>query len=247
MIAVDQRLLLVVPCFKESTRLPSFLESLGREFSGVRNVRILVVDDGSGPAEQEKISALVGDATARWPFVVAPLLLPSNLGKGGAIYAGWAKQEGDDWLAFVDADGACEAREVRRLWECASQLPSDVGALFGSRVKMLGRKVERLLYRHILGRIYATLASNVLNVEAYDSQCGLKFVRSEAYRAIREELTLQRYAFDLDLLTSLLRHRVAVMETPIDWHEVPGGKVRLFTDSLRMVRDVLSIRKRRKG
>jgi glycosyltransferase involved in cell wall biosynthesis len=247
MIAVDQRLLLVVPCFKESTRLPSFLDSLGMELSDVRNVRILVVDDGSGADEQEKLATLVGKASARWPFIAEPLLLPTNLGKGGAIYAGWTKREDEDWLAFVDADGACEAREVRRLWEIASQLPIDLGALFGSRIKMLGRKVERLLHRHLLGRIYATLASNLLNIEAYDTQCGLKFVRSEAYAAVREELTLQRYAFDLDLLTSLLRHRVAVREAPIDWHEVPGGKVHLLTDSLRMLRDVLKIRRKRLG
>lgn len=239
------RVLLVIPCFRESGRLPRLLRSLRESFASNQNVMVRVIDDGSGPEEQEKLGALVEDERNRWPGLNAMVPLPNNLGKGGAIYEGWRNAGDADWLAFADADGSCSAREIHRLMSVLDSLPGSVAGLFASRIKMLGRKVERNLHRHLIGRIYATLVSNILNIEVYDSQCGLKFVRARAFEAVRQDLTLKRFAFDVDLLASLLNKGLEVREEPIDWHEVPGGKVHLVSDSLRMLRDVWSIRRKR--
>ncbi len=238
-------LLIVVPCFHESARLPSFLDDLCRQGPPSSDVSILVVDDGSSPDEWERLQRLVMEKREEYPQVREPVRLSQNIGKGGTVYAGWSKHEGEEWLAFVDADGSCPAHEVRRLSELALRQESNADALFASRVLMLGRDVERKWSRHLIGRVYATLVSDLLKIPVYDSQCGLKFVRRSSFESIRDRLHITGFAFDVELLTMLLDAGYVVQEHPIDWHEVAGGKVHLVRDSIRMLRDVLRIKKSR--
>ncbi|GEP43517.1 glycosyltransferase [Brevifollis gellanilyticus] len=243
------RIHLVVPCHTESGRIISFLPDLCREVTALGNVYVMVVEDGSGPEEAAKMQALIQRLRPQFPCLLPLKVLPQNVGKGGAVYAGWEDHQGAEWLGFVDADGSCSPAEVGRLITLAQQQnfkhPSELTAIFASRIKMLGRKVERLLKRHLLGRVYATLVSEMLRIPVYDSQCGLKLVPRVAYEKIADRLTIMRFAFDVELMVALLDSGCGIREVPIDWHETPGGKVHLVRDSWRMARDVAHIRARR--
>ena len=234
---------LILPCYRESARLPHFLEDLCTAMERINGVQVLVVDDGSGAAECDATRAAVETMRARHPCLLPMLELPLNIGKGGAVYAGWNDCAGCEWLGFVDADGSVPADEVVRLIELARGESNPPRALFASRVKMLGHKIDRQLKRHLLGRIYATLVSELLNVPVYDSQCGLKLVPAAAWRKIKPALTVTGFAFDAQLLLALRHSGCEVIEVPIDWHETPGGKIRLVRDAMTMTRDVLAIRK----
>ena len=225
--------LLVIPCFRESGRVGALLRDLRSEFAGDSSVRVLLVDDGSGEGEAERLREVVKHCGCDYEVHV----LPVNQGKGGAVYAGWAQHRGEEWLAFVDADGSCSAREVRRLISMR-----DGGAVFGSRILMLGRSIQRHWHRHLIGRVFATLVGTLLGLPVYDSQCGLKVVARKAYERVRPLLSMKGFSFDVELLSALWDSRCPMREEPIDWHEVPGGKVKLFHDSWRMFRDVLRVR-----
>ncbi|MBV6501854.1 MAG: hypothetical protein CJBNEKGG_04384 [Prosthecobacter sp.] len=237
---------LVVPCFRESARIGAFLPELCRAVSGLGGVRIQVVEDGSGPEEAAAMNAVVEGLRPSCPRLLPLKVLSENLGKGGAVYAGWADHGGAQWLGFVDADGSCAAREVERLIRLLPPSGSPPSALFASRVKMLGRRVERLLKRHLLGRVYATLVSEMLDIPVYDSQCGLKLVPRTAFEKVAPGLQVTGFAFDVELMTALLDGGCEVVEVPVDWHETPGGKVRLLRDSWRMALDVWRIRQARR-
>ena len=235
---------LVVPCYKESNRIGTFLPDLCAALDGIGGVTVLIVEDGAGHAEQARMSELIGGWRKQSACLLPPLLLRENIGKGGAVYAGWEACAGAEWLGFVDADGSCPAGEVVRLIEMARRETTPPHALFASRIKMLGHTIERDLKRHLLGRIYATLVSEILDLPVYDSQCGLKLVPTAAFEKVKPLLSIRGFAFDAELLLALLRTRCEVIEVPIDWHETPGGKIRLVRDALRMTRDVLALRSR---
>jgi len=239
---------LVIPCFRESTRLPLFLAELCLAMDALGGVTVLAVDDGSGAAEAAATSAAIEALRPRHPCLVPLLELPENRGKGGAVYAGWDKAAAEtEWLGLVDADGSCSAAETTRLIQLARSAPvSSQSALFASRVKLLGRTVERQFKRHLLGRVYATLVSELLNIPVYDSQCGLKLVPRAAYTTVKPHLRIHGFAFDVELMAALLDSGTAVEEIPIDWHEEPGGKVHLLRDSWRMARDVWRIKRKRR-
>jgi dolichyl-phosphate beta-glucosyltransferase len=245
--------LLVIPCLRESGRVGPFLLELAERCVTAGDVRIVVVDDGSGADEVQRMTALVNAVRTRFPCLEPLLVLPENVGKGGAIYAAWdracvasSELHPSIWLGFVDADGSVSASEVVRVLEMARSRGPEAGALFGSRVMLLGRKVERLWKRHLVGRVFATITSELLGIPVYDSQCGFKLVPRSAFATVRSSLTISGFAFDVQLLVALLDSGCAVTEVPVDWHEVGGGKVKVMHDSWRMLRDVWRIRKHRK-
>ncbi|WP_218281082.1 glycosyltransferase [Verrucomicrobium spinosum] len=100
-------LLLVIPCFRESTRLRPFLSDLCRVLGDVGGVSILVVDDGSGEEEAGKLRALVDEYRSAHPFVRPMLALPQNVGKGGTVYAGWSAHQGEQCWRSPTPMGRC--------------------------------------------------------------------------------------------------------------------------------------------
>lgn len=240
------RVLVVIPAFKESRRLPLFLNELTEVIKNTSaGIDILVVDDGSGKKEQDIICKNVLGFQDKFAFVLNPILLESNIGKGGAILAGWDYAKDYDCLAFVDADGAVPAMEVKRLADLLSTEHRGE-SIFGARIKMLGKKINRGWIRHLSGRIFSFIVGVMVEPDIYDSQCGLKFIKKEAYMAIRNRLKGRRFAFDVELIAALKSARYPVVEVPISWRDVPGSKVSIFKDTMYMTISVIQIRKEMK-
>lgn len=236
----------VIPCFRESKRLRPFLTELCEACDPLGGITLIVVDDGSGEEEERQLRALVEEFRPRYPWVREVLALPENVGKGGTVYAGWEEAGEAEWLMFADADGSVPAREVVQLIHRARESGDGPHAWFASRVVMLGKKVERMLHRDIMGQVFHWLVNLLLGLRAHDTQCGCKLIPRSTFTRIRPLLSLQGFAFDLDLLMALRSHGCEIVEVPVDWREIPGGKIRLLRDSWRMLRDVLLIRDRLK-
>jgi dolichyl-phosphate beta-glucosyltransferase len=242
--------LISIPCFRESKRLPLFLDALCKELACAPfKASIVIVDDGSGCPEEASTRSIVDEFRSKYPGIVAePVFLKRNLGKGGAVYAGWRTSLSDSapkLLCFVDADGAVPASEVGRLIEeLLANHSHRWDALFGSRVKMLGATLDRRATRHYIGRVFATFVAVLTGIGIYDSQCGLKVIRSSAYAAIEKQLKETRFVFDVELTLLLLQRGFRIREVPVNWKEVPGSKVSLLRDSMRMFSGILRIRQR---
>ena len=228
--------LLAVPAYRESHRLPKFLprlvEAVAREF---RQAKVILADDGSGLAERHALQPLLRRIRARHPKNFDVLFLPTNRGKGGAILAAWRSAAPNfEYLGFVDADGAFEPSEVIRL---AKELKKGGHgpAVFASRVKMLGLKVDRKIARHYLGRFFATWVGLFLEPGVYDSQCGCKFVPAAVFEKISPSLRGRRFAWDVELLRALLEAGCPIREIPVSWRHIPGTKVRFMRDGLHLL------------
>jgi len=243
------RTLLVIPSYRDSRRLGPFLREL--VFTLPEHFSILISEDGSGPEEVIRIKSLVSESrreltqrALRGPEILEPLIHHPNSGKGGAVFRGWRAGAGYGLLAFADADGAVSAREILRAEQHMRSSIPNIDALFGCRVKMLGRIIHRSMIRHYTGRVFATLVSIVGNLPPYDTQCGLKILTAEAFEKIKPYATSLGFAFDVELLMLLQKTGNRVVEFPIDWEDVPGSKVHLIADSLRMALEVFRIRRR---
>jgi hypothetical protein len=120
----------------------------------------------------------------------------------------------------------------------------------GSRVKLLGRHIHRNPRRHIIGRVFATVVSNVLRLPVYDTQCGAKLFRNTPeFQAILQQPFQSRWVFDVEILARLIRMNgrnpdtVAgkIFEYPLhEWEDVGGSKLRP-KDFLRAAIDVYQI------
>jgi glycosyltransferase involved in cell wall biosynthesis len=218
----------VVPCYNEGARLDdeAFL-SLG--------LRLLFVDDGSRDDTAERLRAL----EARAPDRVAVLSLEKNGGKAEAVRRGMleAIARGADIVGYVDADLSTPVDELRRLVDILERR-RDVSVLLAARVSLLGSDIQRRAMRHYLGRVFASMASMLLRLRVYDTQCGAKlFRRTPALDAALAEPFLSRWAFDVELLGRLvIGHGArapglpveAFLEVPLQrWQDVPGSKLRV--------------------
>lgn len=245
---LTEKVLLVIPAFRESRRLPRYLDELLPALAAALwKTRVLIVDDGSGPEECAKLqSALASRAQSlvtgnvRLGFEATEL----NRGKGAAIRRGWNAVEDESIIGFVDADGSIPAAEVVRMLDWMMRQPARP-AVFASRIKMLGRTIHRRASRHYLGRVFATLASESLGLDCYDSQCGFKLLPRVTFDRIQGSLEENGFALDLELLVLLEQQEYPVIEFPIDWHDEPGSRVHLWRDGWRLIRAVRRLRKRR--
>lgn len=156
--------------------------------------------------------------------------------RGDAVRQGLAAAlEGAPRIVGYIWDGfATPAGEVLRLLDAMQTRPCAV--LLGARVAMLGTDIRRSILRHYLGRGFAMLASTVLCVDIYDTQCGVKLFRpTPALAAALARPFVSRIAFDVELLSRLLAGEPGVppatereiVEVPLQaWDGVAGAPVR---------------------
>lgn len=238
----------VIPCFNEEARL-SRAQVRALVDGGVR---VILVDDGS----RDGTAALLTSLAEAHPGHVQALILPRNGGKGEAVRAGLreAVRAGATLVGYLDADFATPPAEALRLRD--ELLSQDADVALGSRVRRLGSSIHRRPARHYLGRIFATAASLALGVGVYDTQCGAKVLRvTPALRAALERPFSSRWAFDVELLSRLLRPAgdtpavpvARFIEVPLRaWEDVAGSKLRGAT-MLRAGADLARIALRHRG
>ena len=239
----ESRAVIVVPCYNEALRLPI---ARFRQFLGDSQVRFVFVDDGSSDNTMERLQELCGGRQDQ----VTVLQSPHNQGKAAAVRQGvnFALEQGAGYVGFWDADLATPLDAIPQFMSVFRERP-DVDMVFGSRVKLLGRQVERRASRHYLGRVFATVVSVMLRLPIYDTQCGAKIfrVRPET-RELWAEPFQTKWIFDVELLARYIR-RVGspslagqrIYEFPLDaWQDVGGSKVKAL-DFLIAFRDVIRI------
>jgi glycosyltransferase involved in cell wall biosynthesis len=215
------------------------------------SIRLLFVDDGSRDRTRDVASEICRGYEDR----ATVLSLPENKGKAEAVRAGMVyalEKFQPEVVGFWDADLATPLDAVPRLLKVLQEEPA-IEMVFGSRVQLLGRHVERLPARHYLGRVFATAVSVVLKMPIYDSQCGAKLFRADGNcRAVFAQPFFSKWVFDVEILARYLnvydhdakRLQQAIYEYPLEkWVDVAGSKVRP-TDFVRAFSDIAKIKRK---
>ncbi|WP_242360212.1 MULTISPECIES: glycosyltransferase [unclassified Anaeromyxobacter] len=221
---------LVIPCFNEAVRLQR--EELLRLARAREGLSLVLVDDGS----TDGTVAVLDELRRAEPARISVVLLPRNRGKAEAVREGLrrALAGGAAVVGYADADLSTPVDELVRLVDTARGSRRE--AVLGSRVRLLGRRIERQPLRHYLGRVFATLASLALGLAVYDTQCGAKLFRATpALAAALEAPFRTRWIFDVELLARLRAGGPGVAplgedafeEVPLlAWRDVGGSKLR---------------------
>lgn len=228
---------LVIPCYRESERLPGFLQELCQALEqSKRAVRVRVVDDGSGEPERRKVEETVRRLQASYSFLDDVLALPENQGKGGAIRSGWRERPHPcRYLGFIDADGAVRPSGFLKVLQ--KGLAAEGAALVVGSRRVPGGAVKRDWSRRVLSAAFSLLTRFSYRVDVSDTQCGCKLVAEEWYRTIESELVETGFALDIELLWRARRAGRETLEVGVDWEEQSGSKVS-WSGGLELARDV---------
>lgn len=223
---------IVIPAHNEADRILPYLHSIRDTLSGQdRSYEIIVVDDGS---HDDTIKVVRGFAKTEPNLRLIPL--PVCVGKGGAVRQGMLAARGRLQL-FADADGATAMTELDRL-EQAIRNGADVA--IGSRSlasQQRGFTVNARWHRRLLGGCFNAVVRLGGIHGISDTQCGFKLFERSVARDLFSVSTINGYGFDLELLFVAQQRGYRIAEIPVNWTDQPGSKMRLFRDSIAILRE----------
>ncbi|MGL4943434.1 MAG: glycosyltransferase [Thermoguttaceae bacterium] len=240
---------IVVPCYNEAKRLS--VTAFAEFGSGQRDIGLLFVDDGSRDNTAEVLANLCQTS----PDLLHTISLERNGGKAEAVRQGMLHifNSGNAMPRYVGYWDADLATPLEAIPEFVATLDSDPTLILvlGARLLLLGRHIERRWIRHILGRCFATAASNLLTLPVYDTQCGAKLFRvCPAVEQLFAEKFQTRWIFDVEILARMLTQQDAesrralqnrLYELPLlKWCDVAGSKLK-YSDFVRAVFEYATI------
>jgi len=248
----------LIPCYNEASRIGDTIPEVTRYLAGLPYATELVlIDDGSSDGTWAILEAaaqamggplgLLSEASSRTPegLPMAPsvsvraLRQPDNGGKGRALAAGVATAEGEVIL-FFDADLSYPLAHVD---EAVRAIADGADVVAGARdLGGEGRHGYSPLRKLASGTLNG-IVDLVLGLGIPDTQCGFKAFRGDIAKALFAALTIGRFGFDIELLYLVRRWELRLHRMPIVMAHRPGSTVRVLPDSLRMLRDIVRIRR----
>ena len=227
----------VIPAYNEAERLGSTLEQTVDYLSrrGL-SYEVLVVDDGSRDRTIQVAEAFADRG-------VRVVRHEKNRGKGAAIKTGVLASRGAEVL-LSDADASTPIEQLEKLQRKLPEAPVVLGsrAVAGADIRQ-----HQPFYREVMGKTF-NLIIRLAGVHGLnDTQCGFKLLQGEAARRIAAELTVDGFAYDVELVWLARRHGYRVVEVGVIWVDSPDSRVDPVRSSLGMLRDLIRMRIRHSG
>jgi len=196
-------------------------------------VQVLVVDNGS----TDRTSDIAREISAKHPSV--SLLHQPIPGKGAAVRKGIFEGRGE-YLFICDADLAMPIEEVSKFLPPAL---SDYDIAIASREAPGAARYNEPWYRHLMGRVFNLIVRLLAVPGIQDTQCGFKCFHRAAALDLFSIQTIDGWAFDVEILHAAQRRGYRLVEVPINWYYGAGSRVSPIRDSVKMVLEVLRIRR----
>ncbi len=201
---------------------------------------VLFSNDGS----RDNCGRIIGTFVAENTFAHGcPILVEAdrNYGKGHAITLAMAQATGD-FVVYTDCDLAYGVEVLREAVDWWQRYACDV--LIGSRNLAADGYEGYTLTRKLASKLYIKVLCLVAGFRMSDSQCGFKGFRRDVGQAVFAENKTWGWAFDIEILLRAIRKKAVIREMPVKIINHRDSKIHLVRDSIRMMRDILKIRKR---
>lgn len=226
---------IVIPAFNEAARLSTTIGAVLRYFKGKNwQFEVIVCDDGSTDDTATMVRHFLNDNHVRY------LRTDINQGKGAAVRRGVLASQ-NAYILLCDADMSTPLEEIEKFLPIAAETV----VVIGSRALPDAQIVRRqAFYREKMGKTFNLIIRLVLGFSLRDTQCGFKLFPVKLAQEIFRDLHVQRFAFDVEVLLKVFQMNASCLEVPVRWINSTPSRVHLFRDSLRMVFDVIRIRRR---
>lgn len=245
---------IVIPCYNEAKNF--HYSEYANFVTNNLNVLICFVNDGSSDNTLEEL----GKLKEEFPNNVDIVSYTKNQGKGEAVRTGVhysLKKYQFEFIAYLDADLAVSLEECISM---TKHFKNDVVFCFGSRIARIGSDIKRKKSRFLIGRVVATIISNILSLKVYDTQCGCKLFTKELAEEVFSESFITTWLFDVEIFSRIIekygeKTLDVMLEVPLKrWIDKGNSKVKysyffkLFVDLYRINRkykDIPKLVKRR--
>ncbi len=224
---------IVIPCFNEEKVIGHNIQKIHNFFENKKYIFELVVINNASTDNTLKVLKEINKAYE------IKILNENKKGKGNAIKLGLLNAKYDNVL-ILDADLSTDINELKDDW-----LKLENSLLIGSRV--LGEEIDTPKIRRFSGFILNYIIRLFFDIEFRDTQCGFKFIAYENISSLANDLSIEGFMYDLDLITLCKKLRIDIKEIPIKYIFNKNSSVSLITDPLVMLFEMLQIRKKIKS
>lgn len=228
------RLSVIIPAYNEERRIQKTLR-LVSEYLSRQNYtyEIIVVNDGSQDRTTEVVKEFSG-------FIKNLRLIDNkvNRGKGAVVKQGMLEAEGEIRL-FMDADNSTEINHLEKMFP---EFDKGSDVVMGSR-RASGAVIEvhQSFFRENLGRVFNLIMRMIICLPYQDTQAGFKAFSSRAAEEIFSRQTIERFAFDVEVLVIARRLGFVISEIPLKWVNDPKSHVKM-KGAIQMLFEIAKVR-----
>lgn len=224
---------IIIPAYKEAERIGVTLISLDKYLKNKHySYEIIVVNDGS----PDDLVAVVEGYAATIPHLKI-INNEINRGKGHAVKCGMREARGKFRL-FMDADNSVSITNLERfLLQIARGSEVVIGSIEIGRKK---KDEHNGFLRKFLSKVSKLPVRILATPDICDTQRGFKLFSSRAAEIIFPKQTVNRFAFDIELLVIAAANRLKIKELSVEFDNPVGSTVQLsayassFGDLLRI-------------
>lgn len=222
------KLIVNIPAFNEEAKLGETIARIPKSFSGIDEVFIQVIDDGS----KDKTAQIAKNAGANFVY-------SHHVNRGIGITfrtaAEKALKNGADIMVNIDADGQFEPKDIQKLIQPI--LDGEVDMVSADR---FGKKTAINIpwVKSFLNRLAAWLIGKFMNTRIKDLTCGFRAYSQEAL--LRLNLPGD-FTYTQEVIIDILGKNLKIKWVPVVVQYFPERKSRVVGSVYRYVRDSFKI------
>lgn len=199
------------------------------------NIELIAVDDGSTDQTRQIINEFASKIDN-----YEIISYEKNKGKGYAVKKGLKVAKGE-YILFTDADLSYGLDIIARMYEHIKN-HSDIDLLYGSRHHEESDYGEYGIIRKIGRLFFSTYTRWVTSLDVFDTQCGIKIMTKKLADMVKDKITIDGFAFDIELFTIARANKLKYSEFPVVLENHDEGSIRIFRDTSKMIVDIFKIR-----
>ena len=225
---------IIIPAYKEEKRISNILSAILAYTKKVDfPIETIVVTDGS-PDNTVGVAQTYLAKIPNFRIIESKV----NRGKGKTIREGINAAKGD-FVLFADADNSTPIEQADKLLKYAK----DYNVVIASRYCKGGELViPQSFYRRLGGRAINLVIQTLLLPGINDTQCGFKLFKRELAVKIFNQMTLDRWSFDIEILAMARLFGEKIKEVGVVWQDNPHSMLSPLKDGYQMIKDAWKVR-----
>ncbi len=195
---------IIIPAYNEAKTIAATLAAIDLTLQEANmDYEIIVVNDGS----MDATDAIIKDYS-RKNEKIKIIGYEKNQGKGYAIKYGISHAKGE-LIAFMDADLDIDPSYLLIFLKALEERSAD--AVIGSK-RQKGSIDKYRPKRKIFSRTYTFILNILFKLPVDDTQTGMKLFKSKPLKEVIHKLTINKFAFDLELILLLSKAGYKIVE-----------------------------------
>lgn len=230
----------IIPVYRDAAVIEETVALLTSYFT-LQEVpfELILVHDGGPDATRELVQRLEKQYTS-----VRVIDRVENFGKGRSVREGLRAAIGDV-LIYTDADLPYDLASLSDVFAAVRSGQTDL-ALASRRFGTPAHARHQNPLRRMTHDAFAALVARVFSLPCSDTQAGLKAMTPAVRDRVLPMLSVDRYAFDVELALTAHRQGFRLQDIPATRRATDGTNVRILHDSWNMLLDLWRIWRRQR-